>query len=362
MASESFATDFFQALVEQTFQAFFVYDTVAERLVYKSPSFEEAFPLPAEAETAASLKALVHPEDRDYVVNRFGLLLERGRCEPMEFRVQLAEMEEQWVCLTVSRKVFSERIHVLGHLEDVTAQRKYNDHMKKFSNKKNSVLNILSHDLAGPLGMIHNLSNLLAEQLKEKGNEETLHLISLIERSSNHGSTVIQQFMSQEFLESVKTDLVTRRVNIVEKIKQALDEYQSGGTSQFISKQIDFVSSKKAIYGHIDDLKFLQALSNLLSNSLKFTPDGGLITVTVEDEETTVLVKVADTGIGIPEKYHDSLFDKFTPARRPGLKGEQTVGLGLSIVKTIIDWHKGQLWFESVENQGTTFYIRLPKN
>lgn len=361
MAPESLPADFFQALIEQTCQAFFVYDTGAKRLVYKSPGFEESFPLPEQVVSPADLKGLIHLEDRDYVANRLEILLTKGRCELLEFRVQLPDQAEQWVCMTASRLLYSERMHVLGHLEDVTSQRRYNDHLKKYSNKKNSVLNILSHDLAGPLGMIHNLSNLLAEQLKEEGSKDTLHLIRLIERSSKHGSTVIREFMSQEFLESVKTDLVTSRVNVMEKIKQAVEEYQSGGTSEFISKQLKFVSNQETVVAQIDDVKFMQALTNLISNALKFTPEGGAITVTVEDEESFFLVKVADTGIGIPEKYHDTLFDKFTPARRPGLRGEQTVGLGLSIVKTIIDWHKGQLWFDSVENEGTTFYIRIPK-
>ena len=91
----------------------------------------------------------------------------------------------------------------------------------------------------------------------------------------------------------------------------------------------------------------MQVINNLISNSIKFTPDGGEITVSLEEKENTVLITVADTGIGIPEKYHDTLFDKFTRARRPGIKGEPSVGLGMSIIKTIVEWHQGTIWFES---------------
>ncbi len=105
----------------------------------------------------------------------------------------------------------------------------------------------------------------------------------------------------------------------------------------------------------------MQVINNLISNALKFTPEGGSITVNVEESDRSVLISVADTGIGIPKKYHATLFDKFSQARRTGLKGQHSTGLGMSIIKTIVDWHQGKIWFNSEENKGTTFYVELPK-
>jgi hypothetical protein len=85
------------------------------------------------------------------------------------------------------------------------------------------------------------------------------------------------------------------------------------------------------------------------------------VSLTVTEKKDTVLIAVADTGVGIPEKFHAQLFDKFNPARRPGLKGEPSVGLGMFIIKTIIEWHKGSLRFESGENKGACFFIEYPK-
>jgi two-component system sensor histidine kinase VicK len=70
---------------------------------------------------------------------------------------------------------------------------------------------------------------------------------------------------------------------------------------------------------------------------------------------------VADTGIGVPAELQPVLFDKFSKARRPGLRGEESTGLGMSIIKTLVTWHGGKIWFSSEENKGTTFYIELPK-
>jgi two-component system sensor histidine kinase VicK len=126
----------------------------------------------------------------------------------------------------------------------------------------------------------------------------------------------------------------------------------------------ELFSSDPSIYVEIDEVKFIQVITNLISNAIKFTQDDGRITVRVEDKEDsgTLLITVEDNGIGIPKKYHASLFDKFTKARRPGLRHEPSVGLGMSIIKTIVEWHKGRIWFESEENKGTTFYIEIPKN
>ncbi|MGI4729025.1 MAG: sensor histidine kinase [Janthinobacterium lividum] len=74
------------------------------------------------------------------------------------------------------------------------------------------------------------------------------------------------------------------------------------------------------------------------------------------------MIMIADTGIGIPQKFHSGLFDKFNNARRTGLKGEPSVGVGMSIIKTIIDWHEGKIWFESEENKGSKFFIEIKKS
>ncbi len=104
----------------------------------------------------------------------------------------------------------------------------------------------------------------------------------------------------------------------------------------------------------------MQVINNLISNALKFTPDGGSITISISEKDGIILISVADTGVGIPQKFHATLFDKFPESRRTGLKGEPSVGLGMSIIKTIVEWHHGEIWFESEENKGSTFYIRLP--
>ncbi len=309
---------------------------------------------------ASSLLKMIHAEDRQYVIETYQKLLDGEDSYEIEFRITLPDQGERWVCLThfLLGKAPGEK-RIIGYTEDITASKEYNDYLKKFANKKDSVLHILAHDLAGPLAMIQSLSGALAQQAKPYGSHELDEFIELIGRTSAHGVSLIQDFTNHEFLETTGVDLIKRRANIVARFAEIMEQYQLSGRK--IAKTFYFLPSRKEIYMKFDDVKLMQAVNNLISNAIKFTPEGGIITVSLEDKKETVLIKVEDNGVGIPKKFYATLFDKFTNARRPGLNGETTTGLGMSIIKTIVEWHKGSIWFESEVNVGTTFYIELPK-
>ena len=93
---------------------------------------------------------------------------------------------------------------------------------------------------------------------------------------------------------------------------------------------------------------------------MKFTRDEGHVTVTVTGLADRVRVEVADDGVGIPAAMLPHVFERFTRARRLGLRGEETIGLGLSLCKTIVEWHDGTLSVASTEGQGTVFTVELP--
>ncbi len=111
---------------------------------------------------------------------------------------------------------------------------------------------------------------------------------------------------------------------------------------------------------HGDRTRLAQLLDNLVSNALKFTPPGGLVRVQLRTSGTKAVLEVSDTGVGMPAKDQEGLFDRFyrTPgARRQGVPG---TGLGLSIVKAIVDAHEGTIGVVSSEGTGTIFRIELP--
>lgn len=109
----------------------------------------------------------------------------------------------------------------------------------------------------------------------------------------------------------------------------------------------------------VNNDKFSRVISNLISNAVKFSHSNSTILITTQYTTESVLIKVADNGIGIPKQMQEVIFDKFTKAGRKGTAGEKSFGLGMSIVKQIVELHGGKIWLESEENKGTTIYIEL---
>jgi two-component system sensor histidine kinase VicK len=354
--------DFRNALTEQIDQVVFAFQVEAQQFSYLNPSFEQVFGLKRKSVDAAQLLQMVHGEDQEYVTEVYQDLLKGESKQRMEFRFLLPKNKERWLRVHPFLLQENGKQVIAGLAEDITDFKHYADVELKLSHKKNAIIQILSHDLAGPLGTIQSLSSLIATRIKGYRDEDLNHVVGLITKTAKGSIHLIQDFVAQEFLESSQMALITARLNMVERLREIVEQYQD--SQQTTKVTFELFSSDPSIYVEVDDVKFFQVITNLVSNSIKFTPDDGRITLRVEDKEDsgTVLISVEDTGIGIPKKYHASLFDKFTKARRPGLREEPSVGLGMSIIKTIVEWHKGKIWFESEENKGTTFYVEIPKN
>jgi two-component system sensor histidine kinase VicK len=300
----------------------------------------------------------IHPEDKGYLMECYEELFEDKK-KNVEFRIILPNKKERTIRLKAHLYQQDEEQFIIGSGEDITTQKEYHDNLHKFSSKKNSILEILAHDLQGPLATIQGLSKLLAKKEEINGNRDLTQLIHLIENTANSGVHLIRDFIKQEFLETSQVSLNKVRVDLIERLRLVIEQYQH---SQFnMAKNFHLEPSSEKVFIAIDADKFMQAINNLISNAIKFTHDDGVIRVGVEEKENAVLVTVQDNGIGIPAHLQAGLFEKFTKARRPGIRGEESVGLGMCIIKTIVEWHKGEIWFKSEENKGSTFYIEVPK-
>lgn len=353
--------NFLQALADRTEQVVFAFDIDVQSFIYINPSFEEVWQKTRESVYAnpASLLETIHHKDKEYVIEAYQKILESGEKKEVEFRVELPDNSLRWLYLTSYLVEQDDKRLIGGFVTDNTSLKVNEAIVQKFASKKNSLLEILSHDLSGPLINIQGLSSLMAKELKEYNNPKLDRMIDMVYKTSERSVSMIREFVKQEFLESVNVELVKKRVNLVEVIGQTINQYQA--SEKNLSKNFIFESSADEILAEIDEYKFNQVLNNLVSNAIKFTHDGGNIQISIEEKDSHVLFTLADDGIGIPAKYHKNLFEKFTKARRPGLKGEPSTGLGMSIIKTIVEWHGGRVWFDSKEDEGTTFYLEIPK-
>ena len=344
-------------LTDRTSVLLFTYDLNRQQFTFMNPACTSFFNLDNINVQPNQLLEMISPEDKMYVLSKFEAFLSGETIENVEFRIRRGKYE-RWLRITPYRVTENNESLVVGQAYDITTSKDTIEVLNNHNIKKNSILTILAHDLAGPIGTVQNLATLLEKETSGLNNPRIAHLIGLINKISKSNIHLIRNFLDQEFLESFGTILFTKRVDLVKKIKLATEEI----LNMQEELRIEFIctANEEVVYAEIDEDKFLQVINNLITNSLKFTPDGGKIEVHIENNKNEIVISVRDTGIGIPKKYHATLFDKFTNARRSGLKGEVSTGLGMSIIKTIIEWHNGHIWFESEENKGTTFYIHLP--
>lgn len=351
---------YMERVAQQFGQVYFLYDVNSSSFKHINTAFSQLWDIDVASviNSPASLLGTVNEEDTSYLISQYQKLLEGLEQAEIEFRIITPEKKLKWVCLSACVFREAEGLYIGGYALDMTARREYMDTLLKYNSKKNSTLEIISHDLAAPFSNIQGMINLIEEHVKQ-GDTQMSQMINFIREDAIRGSDMIRDFVNNEFLESSQVVLHKERMDIVNRILILMDNYKQ--REGMIEKNFKMTSSSKTIFLSFDDLKFMQVMNNLLSNAIKFTHNDGTIVVSVQEQEDTVLITVADDGVGIPEQVQPFLFDKFTKARRLGIRGERSIGMGMSIIKIIVELHKGKIWFESTENVGSTFYIELPK-
>lgn len=348
--------DIYKAIAEQSPHATFVFDLGSDRFVFANRAFKLLTGTEKSKVTVSALLELVHPEDRRYLAKSYQRLLDGVNRQTIDLKL-VVNNEEKYVRVTPVLLFTESTKFIIVYAADFTADTKNLQTVKKYANKKNSVLNIISHDLRGPLGIANTVTQVLTKKVEDP---KLIDMIKTVSKILDQSIELITDLTGREFLETTGVELFKQRVNITQKLKEYMEEAQKSSAKK--KRTFNFSSSANSIFVSLDESKFMQVMNNLMTNALKFTKDDGTISLDIKDQQDSVLFTFSDNGIGIPAHYHPTLFAKFTDARRIGLSGEASVGLGLSIVKTIIEWHDGKIWVESEEGAGTTFYIEIPRN
>jgi len=188
--------------------------------------------------------------------------------------------------------------------------------------------------------------------------EEQRDVLATAMESVKRLCRIVDSLLSISKIESGKLDLRKTVINICELIQDTISNYKSLAQENGLS--LDFKIPQKSVEICLDPDKTKEVLINLISNSIKFTPEGGWIKIICTEEDGEVLVSVQDSGVGIAKEDIPKLFDKFTQFDRKAGPGEKGTGLGLAIVKKLVEMHDGQIKVESEVGQGTIFTISLP--
>lgn len=234
--------------------------------------------------------------------------------------------------------------------------RRRKDELEALNKSKDRILATVAHDIRNPLNGIQGMLEILSDQAKNL-TEDDRELIKLSKVSCKKAEGLIQELLDISLLESEEFHLDTEIIHLEQYLRGIVTQFRKKAENKNIEIRLKIVPS--SLKAAVDKSQFSRVIENIVGNAIKFTEEGKVELYSKKIDDN-VIIEIRDTGIGIPDKLKEYIFDKFSKARRLGTKGEMTTGLGMSIVKTIVEKHDGKIWLESEEGEGTVFFISLP--
>ncbi len=224
---------------------------------------------------------------------------------------------------------------------------------------KNHCLGMAAHDLRTPLTGIMGISELLAGQLSPLLTEKQSRFFDMLLASSQFMIGMVNDLLDMSAIESGHLTIERRMVDITVPIERIVEINGMFASPKNISIAISCQEQLPHVYADINRIE--QVINNLLSNAIKYSQPGTDITVRLLHENNEVIISVADQGPGIPEKEQHKLFQAFGKTSvKPTSKKESSTGLGLLIVRKIMEAHDGRVWLLSEHGKGTEFFFSLP--
>jgi signal transduction histidine kinase len=240
------------------------------------------------------------------------------------------------------RNLLDERVH--ADLELITREQ---------------FVTIVSHDLKNPIVAISMVARAMRSGLsKSKVDVDgLLKNLTTIEQATIFMNRMISDLLDIEQMAHNKLHLKREMVDLRVLLQECMQLFAPLVSSQSFSMTIH--TSPEPIFAYCDHDRILQVLSNLVGNSLKFTPNGGTIRLSAQKQETEVVISVTDNGPGIPEQAQTQIFERFSQLT---INDRSGLGLGLFIAKWIVEAHTGRIWVTSEPGKGSMFSFTLPVN
>lgn len=229
--------------------------------------------------------------------------------------------------------------------------------LKELDRIKGEMVRMTSHDLKNPLQAALANLDLMRDDVQADYHDELELSINNVERQLNRMNRIISGILD---LERARTSTKPTEICHPADIAMgAVDEVRDIARDQKITLDLHIQDDLPDFVGDVEHLE--RAIVNLIENAIKFTRSGGQVVVSVyRDEAGQIVFAIRDTGIGIPPEQHQKIFDRFYRGEQPGAEHISGTGLGLSLVKTVVESHHGKLSLESEMGKGSTFFVTLP--
>jgi signal transduction histidine kinase len=237
----------------------------------------------------------------------------------------------------------------------VTALQKANEELSQLDKLKSDFIAIASHELRTPLGVILGYASFL----QEATDEEVRALASKVVNSALQLRRIIEDLTNLRYLEEKATDLDIEKVVLRDFLQSAIHDVRELAEAR--RHTLVFNEPPPHLRVAIDVIRMGMAVTNVLNNALRFTPDGGTITIDAEVRGQQVAVMVHDNGVGIARENLERIFERFVQVEDHMTRTTGGMGIGLSIARALVEAHGGKIWASSPGlNQGSTFTITMP--
>ena len=220
---------------------------------------------------------------------------------------------------------------------------------------KTDMIRVAAHDLRGPLALIGSYTDLLADDLAAYLGDQQKQFIKSIRQAVERMTQMTSDILSLERINQHR-DVTLMRVSLTGLLEHVVTQYAN--ESRHRGQHIHVYSEPASVYG--DSTEILEAMSNLLGNAIKYTPPGGQIEAHLLHEDDMAVLEIIDSGYGVPPDQVDKLFQPFHRVRTQETQGIDGTGLGLYLVKKIVERHGGTVYVQSEYGRGSTFGFKLP--
>ncbi|MEH2253367.1 hybrid sensor histidine kinase/response regulator [Nostoc sp.] len=347
---------------------------------YTNPRYQTICGLKAAESLEKKWLESVHPEDRERAVASWSDYIREGRDYSEEFRFQTAYGIVRWVQVRSSPMLSGqgELLGYVGTLEDITERKQAEEvraqvireqtarHEAEAANRmKDEFLAVLSHELRTPLTSMLGWSKILRS--KKLDDKATSRALEAIERNAISQMQLIEDILDVSRIIRGQLRLNVSAVNLISVMEAALEAVRPLAEAKDIKLNTVLDTSVGSVYG--DPARLQQVVWNLLTNAIKFTPKGGRVEVNLsvvcgEAQQTThkyAKIQVTDTGIGISSEFLPKVFERFRQADSTTTRSHNGLGLGLAIVRHLVELHKGTIFAQSLgTGEGATFTVKLP--
>lgn len=246
----------------------------------------------------------------------------------------------------------------IGVTTDITERKRAEKQLKEAIETKSQFVSTVSHELRTPLASMKEAISIVADEVAGKLSKDQRHFLGIANRNAERLSRLINQVLDFQKLSANKMKFHIVENNISEAVSEACHTMSLYAKEKQVELSTELNDDlPKAVF---DSDGIMQVLTNLISNAIKFTPEKGKVTVSVRHEGEDLAIGVSDTGTGIPKENMHKLFEPFCQIHQAGKEQVKGTGLGLPIVRKIVEAHNGRIDVESEVGKGTTFTVFLP--